>query len=101
MDLDRADLANARISRGTAELPIGIQKILRAHALWVDSFAAEGEQAHLSGADLGNVDLGGSYFSAADLSGCNLAQSGLSDCLFVLAHLKGLTCRAPTCRSPT
>ena len=39
------NLQEANINPGTSDLPSDIQKVLRSHSLWVDSFGADGERA--------------------------------------------------------
>jgi uncharacterized protein YjbI with pentapeptide repeats len=47
VDLSTADLSEATISRGASEFPVDIQRILRAHAIWVDSSGTDGARAIL------------------------------------------------------
>jgi DNA-binding NtrC family response regulator len=88
-NLGGADLQDAQISLGVSELPLDLQRVLRQHATWVDSFGAEGKRAELQGLDLSNHNLAGIYLSGADLRDCKFKGTNLSGCLMILADLNG------------
>jgi hypothetical protein len=45
VDLATVDLSGSKVSLGASHLPLNAQKMLRDHALWMDSGGAEGKRA--------------------------------------------------------
>jgi len=88
-EMDSADLRDAKVTRGTTDLALEVQKVLSQHALWVESNGADGTRAELQEEDLSRLDLSGIYLNGADLRGCNFAHSNLSKGVFVLSDLSG------------
>ena len=87
VNLDQADLTDADVCVGGAELAEDLQRALREHVLWAELNGQEGRRASLQGVNLAGANLAGIFLSGADLGGCDLSDADISDGTFMLARL--------------